>query len=51
MCSAMAEVLSVEREEAFWAGVENARRFLSLDASLRAKYEELWQAAQTAESD
>lgn len=37
----MAELLPVEREEAFWAGVENARRFFMGEADVQRALERL----------
>ena len=37
----MAEALPVEREEAFWGGVENARRFFMGEADVQQALERL----------
>jgi hypothetical protein len=42
--SEMAERLPVEREEAFWAGVENARRFFMGEADVQKVFERLARA-------
>ena len=57
----MADTLLPEHEETFWAGVAEAKRFEliralslpretadTLDPSVRAKFDELWLAAQGA---
>src|SRR5512134_853285 len=41
MPGAMAELLTAEREEAFWAGVENARRFFMGEADVQRALERL----------
>jgi hypothetical protein len=41
MIQAMARTLPLEREEAFWAGVENARRFFMGEADVQRALEQL----------
>ena len=41
MATTMVELLPVEREEAFWSGVENARRFFMGEADVQRALERL----------